>query len=912
MKKTIAIATGGLQFNGDTIKDTALGGSESAVIYMARELAKLNNDVTVYCHCDKPGIYDNVDYRNLDNYFNDDKSQFDVLIISRFTDLLAQSLDSKLNILWCHDIGVENMNYALGTIDRIFCLSQYHKDLYKNQYNIQPSDYIWKTSNGYDQTIPSKNLDYNQKKNNYIYASRPERGLKLLLEKIWPRIVQNNPDAILNLCGYTNSLPLSEDVQVIHNEIKELLKDSKNVKIHGSLNKQNYYELLQTCAYMVYPSDFPEISCINAIEAQYNNCLVITSDEFALSETVKTDTKINQKYGSEEYIEEFLALIDHYKDDNYITTNVEEYSWENVAKSWNTEIDNMFITRHNNNKDKILQQLAYNSDIVAAYKLSNDEKYKILLEKAAIDNTTKSDFYPVKKDEDYFLSNRNLKLIELVEKENRPLKILDLGSNEGILSLPLLKRFSDKITELTMFDSSKDVLDFVKDCYQEKYPQLKFINDNVLNVLNYDLKPDIVIVGELLEHIEDTQQFLNFLMNLADDTIFYFTVPHGPWEAISKSTDIHHVHHFEKKDIETIFKNTNITIAKNTNIVHGLRQEPCSHWMFWFKASKSDNIVFEHVDYQDKFIKTRPYKSVSVCLITKNEEDNISRCLKSVYSIADEIIVVDTGSIDDTKYIASKFTNNVYDLKWEEDDGLGNFAMARNYAVEKASGDYIFYIDADEELENGNTIFKFIISDYYNGVQVNQQQVQTIHSTKVNFYHDIMQDRLFKKDGIRFTGVIHEYPSKDGEKFLDNVLCQHNAQILHYGFANRGKTSNKTMGRNTALIYKNVRTYPDRPFAKYYILVDYFNQLVSSNNTGYVSDGYEYYIEHLKYCDDAWIMGMSAQIIQLIYQWCAERNVPVLGKELSYQAFEINDSERLDFFVRNPDEVDYFLKYYRK
>jgi glycosyltransferase involved in cell wall biosynthesis len=383
MKKSITIVTSGLPFNGNTINETALGGSESAVIYMARELAKLNN-VTVYCNCDKPNIYDNVDYRTLEQFNNDERSQTDVLIISRYTNFLSLPIDAKLTILWCHDIQVENMQFALGTVDRIFCLSKYHKQLYQKQYQINPYSYIWQTSNGYDQNIITTK---NNQKNNYIYASRPERGLKLLLEKIWPEILINNPDAILNLCGYDND-NVDDQTKELYNEINILLEQSDNIKHHGTLNKTQYYELLSQCEMMLYPSDFPEISCINAIEAQYNGCKVITSDYFALSETVKTNTKVKKPYASKEYVNDFLKLMNN-KD---IIPNIENYSWENVAKEWDNEIDNMFHKRLEKYKDKIIDNLVYHSDIVAAYELTKDIKYKEMLEKSKVDNLTKSDF----------------------------------------------------------------------------------------------------------------------------------------------------------------------------------------------------------------------------------------------------------------------------------------------------------------------------------------------------------------------------------------------------------------------------------------------------------------------------------------------------------------------------------------
>lgn len=928
MKKTIGFVTSGLKFNGNTIYEKALGGSESALIYMAREIAKLDNDVTVYCDCDKPGNYDGVDYRTLEQYLADEKAQFDTLIVSRFTDFLAMPVDSKMNILWCHDIDVGNFRDALGLTDRVFCLSEYHKSLYVENYSVKPSNYIWKTSNGYDQAIHTEILSFEQKKNNYIYASRPERGLKLLLEKIWPEIIERNPDAVLHLCGYENTLGAPEHVEKIYQEVDELLEYSRNVKKIGHLSKDKYYELLSTCAYMVYPTDFPEISCINAIEAQYNGCLVISSDKYALTETVKTDTLVKAEYGSVEYIKEFLAYLDKYQGDAYTEETrkakkaIESYAWSNVAKSWNAEIDFMFKKRHEKYKDKIIDQLIYNSDIVAAWKLTGDEKYRVMLDQGEKDNLTISDFTPVKKDEDAYLGGRGMKIIELVQNEidmfpAKKLKILDLGSNDGILSLPLMKRFSNNIESLTMYDSSKAVLNFVESSYKDKYPNINYIVDDVRNVLSYDLQPDIVLVGELLEHVENTTEFLNFLMKIAGkNTMFYFTVPHGPWEHMvkRKKLEIHHVHHFELNDLKTIFANVDLTIAKNNGNAQGRKGEMCSNWMFWFNASKDDNIKFNEVDYQDKWIKTRPYKTISACMIVKNEEDNLSRCLKTVQEFADEIVIVDTGSTDDTKRIAAKFTDKIIDLVWEEEDGLGNFARARNVSIDHATGDYVFWIDADEQLENARALQKCIISDYYEVVLLKQKQCMTLQSHEMKVNVDVMHDRLFRRGGIRFTGVVHEYPSKDDEHFLgDRAFWQDKAYILHYGLANQEMLKKKSLGRNSDLIYKNVRTYPNRVFAKHYILVDYWSQFITNHptpNVEWLQKGMDMWHDELKTCGDDWTIRLSLGVVQHFYSYCAINGLAYKGKLPEKIAFQNDGGEVVEFYVLNPEEeTEFFLKY---
>ena len=83
--------------------------------------------------------------------------------------------------------------------------------------------------------------------------------------------------------------------------------------------------------------------------------------------------------------------------------------------------------------------------------------------------------------------------------------------------------------------------------------------------------------------------------------------------------------------------------------------------------------------------------SISLCMIVKNEEKLLKRCLDSYRPVCDEIVIVDTGSTDRTKEIAAGYTDLIYDYPWTND-----FAAARNFAFSKANCDYIFSADADE------------------------------------------------------------------------------------------------------------------------------------------------------------------------------------------------------------------------
>ncbi len=85
--------------------------------------------------------------------------------------------------------------------------------------------------------------------------------------------------------------------------------------------------------------------------------------------------------------------------------------------------------------------------------------------------------------------------------------------------------------------------------------------------------------------------------------------------------------------------------------------------------------------------------TLSLCMIVKNEEKHLARCLSSVKDVADEIVIVDTGSTDKTIEIAESFSAKIFHFDWVND-----FSAARNFALSKCTGDWILYLDADEEL----------------------------------------------------------------------------------------------------------------------------------------------------------------------------------------------------------------------
>ena len=85
--------------------------------------------------------------------------------------------------------------------------------------------------------------------------------------------------------------------------------------------------------------------------------------------------------------------------------------------------------------------------------------------------------------------------------------------------------------------------------------------------------------------------------------------------------------------------------------------------------------------------------TISLCMIVKNEEETLERCLDGIKDVVDEIIIVDTGSKERTKNIAKRYTDKIYDFEW-----INDFSAARNFSYSKAKMDYQMWLDADDVL----------------------------------------------------------------------------------------------------------------------------------------------------------------------------------------------------------------------
>ncbi|PKL75071.1 MAG: hypothetical protein CVV27_17270, partial [Candidatus Melainabacteria bacterium HGW-Melainabacteria-1] len=148
--------------------------------------------------------------------------------------------------------------------------------------------------------------------------------------------------------------------------------------------------------------------------------------------------------------------------------------------------------------------------------------------------------------------------------------------------------------------------------------------------------------------------------------------------------------------------------------------------------------------------------SLSVCMIVRNEAPVLATALASIREIADEIIVVDTGSSDETMAIAAAEPKvRLSQLPWRND-----FATARNASLDLASGDWILVLDADEELlPTGRQALRELLAYPPLGWQVYICPIEQLLSNGGLFYS--WGTRLFRRDAaLRFSGALHEMPVK--------------------------------------------------------------------------------------------------------------------------------------------------------
>lgn len=327
-----------IKWNYSYMLNNALGGSEKAVAYISQLFPKNYN---IFISGDvKNETIDNVHYIPMNELTNlIQEIPFHTVIVSRYISFyeLFKECSFYQSFIWAHDVRLlpygchlnENQilkkwnNYINGCI----CLTEWHKKNFIDRYpEIEYKIHL--INNGIDLDSFKATNKENKIKNKFIYSSRPDRGLKTLLN-LWPNILEQIPDATLTISSYGNFPSNSEEeqMQIIIN------KYPTSIKHLGKLNSNTLYEEMSSAEYWLYPTDWPETSCITALEMLMSGVICLYYPVAGLTNTMET-YGIQVSSGNE--INNIVSLTEElkYKLREQGKQYAESCSWVNRSNIW--------------------------------------------------------------------------------------------------------------------------------------------------------------------------------------------------------------------------------------------------------------------------------------------------------------------------------------------------------------------------------------------------------------------------------------------------------------------------------------------------------------------------------------------------------------------------------------------------
>lgn len=219
--------------------------------------------------------------------------------------------------------------------------------------------------------------------------------------------------------------------------------------------------------------------------------------------------------------------------------------------------------------------------------------------------------------------------------------------------------------------------------------------------------------------------------------------------------------------------------------------------------------------------------TISLCMIVKNEEEVLFNCLNSVKDVVEEIIIVDTGSSDNTKKIAQKFTDKIYDFKWCDD-----FAKARNFSFSKATKDYILWLDADDYVNDENKDKLLKLKKILNGDVDMYYFLYDFNDNYQPFYRERL---LLRKNNYQFKGKVHEAIIPFGIRSYENITINQNDK--NKPLTNRNLKIFESMDKNEFTsrdyYYYGRELFRHKKYGKSKIM---FNKFIKSKESKYYED----------------------------------------------------------------------------
>ncbi len=696
-----------------------------------------------------------------------------------------------------------------------------------------------------------------------LYQSRPERGLNNALAVMEKCAAAGLPVHML-ACAYENTV---DQMRGYYEELYARARALPNVTILGALSKPELAVLQQNCDVLFYPTEFEEVSCITAMEAMHAHLPFLSSQHAALPETCKGSGSVllSLKDGKADTDAFFSKLSEWFG----FAIHGEGYPQElndmrvqqadaSGSRTWQVAVDeverayNMAISRRMS-YDAALRNALEHSDIkFARHILGVMDKSGVELSAIAkgvareIDSlyafTESQEAYAAHyaKHQGIYYDEHESKVIgedvtstyrfrgvgaafyEHLDRVKQPCRVLDYGCAHGHYTMPLARDFPS--CEFVGMDISPRAV-AAANKWREKtgLKNIEFIN-GAQPELNESIGTfDVIIAGEVLEHVWDYLALIEKLRErLNPGGCIIFTTPLGRWEHSGTEafrTGREHLHHFDYADIKDICSGHEHTIV-HAPAAHDRSGFQLSSWVW--KVYPKPGLPMWGVDYNRKLLNYAPRQTVSACLIVKDGEKTLRRCVESIIDWVDEVVIaVDPTTTDRTQQVIynliSDFPNRPFTVLEGKEALKEGFAAARNVTLEAACGDWIVWIDADEELRNPWFLHKMCRPSMHSGYgwaqihySVDPDQVLTVD----------FPCRLFRRSGVKFYGYVHEHPENELGKGISHSLVRPEMKFLHHGYFDE-EVRRKRFERNLPLLMKDVAAYPtERPLNQFLHLRD--------------------------------------------------------------------------------------------
>jgi glycosyltransferase involved in cell wall biosynthesis/2-polyprenyl-3-methyl-5-hydroxy-6-metoxy-1,4-benzoquinol methylase len=861
---TIAFYVDSVSFGLGEIDGTkSLGGSESACLGLARALSARGHGVHIFATKLDPncvGVDDSgVQWHPAETLMDVSKVlEWDVFCSLRMPSPFYVNVRARLRILWNQDLmnadifkqKVMGVGWAL---DKLVYVSEFHRQQWQD-WIPELAPYGWVTKNGFDPSrVPAKAVK-NPKQ--IIHISRPERGLEPLLE-MWPQLRALVPDAELKLCRYNSMYDASGWGQVckafdVHAE--QVNAAVGGITFLGELGKSELYQAIAESAVMWYPGvhDFAETSCIAAVEAQANGTPFVGSFKGALPETVPNGILIEGDALSPEYQKQSVAavaqLLKGCGDSSFAyrhaqkagREHVKGYTYDAIAGEWQAWLEATFTERYEANKAGVLAQCLYFDDHTSAKIVATELGDEDALDRCEYVMAGKS-----MTAEDYATLSLDT-LAEMAHPLNGRLHavkqilggcshVLDVACGNGAFALGLAQ--DCPTLKITAIDYAPNCIAAAKAAAEQLglADRVEFIcapvwdfDSNAFSEWWHEFAAkgrrfDGLWVGEFIEHVADCTTLVDGLEAvIAKGSRVVYTCPNGPLsEYQPRQVELHrgHVHHFASDDLMAVFG------AKQDSHFDRLpwpqdtpSGHPCANWLITYTSS---DVKAGQRDYAHRLKTMRPRKRLSVGILAYNSEHDLLKCIDSIWPLADEILIGDTGSSDSTKAIAASVSRKVRVIDLapiaEQPDG---FAGARNALLEQATGEWFLWIDTDEVLTGGHDLACYLESEIFQGFALYQNHLQ-LDAPR----HADTPVRIFRRrDDIRFYGCVHEQPQMgDCNGDITPAMQLRDVQLAHTGYLHEGIRRQKMTTRNFPLLIKDQQRFPDRRLGKVLILRDLVN-----------------------------------------------------------------------------------------